>query len=403
MSLPLSGVRVLDFSRVLAGPFATMILGDLGADVVKVEPPQGDDTRYWSPPEIRGIAAYFLSTNRNKRSIVIDLKKPESRLVVERLAKWADIVVENFRPGVAERLGIDYATLSRINPKIIYCSISGFGQTGPYREKPAYDLIIQALSGHMSITGEPGRPPVKFGVPITDLTSGMMAVIAILAALHQREKTGVGQYIDVSMLDTQVYLLVNQAYNYFATGRDPERLGSAHPNIAPYQVFTTSDGYVAVAVGNDKLWVDFCKALGRQDLLENPRFKTNELRVTNRRELVEEIEKIFSRMTTSEVVELLERAGVPCGPVKKISEVLSDPQVLHRGMVTKMRHPVYGEVPALGVPLKSSVTGFEIRRAPPLKGEHTREVLREVGFTDEEIESLIAMGVVETERSEKNP
>ncbi|MEM4475465.1 MAG: CaiB/BaiF CoA-transferase family protein, partial [Fervidicoccaceae archaeon] len=253
------------------------------------------------------------------------------------------------------------------------------------------------------ITGEPGRPPVKFGVPITDLTSGMMAVIAILAALHQREKTGVGQYIDVSMLDTQVYLLVNQAYNYFATGRDPERLGSAHPNIAPYQVFTTSDGYVAVAVGNDKLWVDFCKALGRQDLLENPRFKTNELRVTNRRELVEEIEKIFSRMTTSEVVELLERAGVPCGPVKKISEVLSDPQVLHRGMVTKMRHPVYGEVPALGVPLKSSVTGFEIRRAPPLKGEHTREVLREVGFTDEEIESLIAMGVVETERSEKNP
>ncbi|MEM4036131.1 MAG: CoA transferase [Fervidicoccaceae archaeon] len=403
MSLPLSGVRVLDFSRVLAGPFATMILGDLGADVVKVEPPQGDDTRYWSPPEIRGIAAYFLSTNRNKRSIVIDLKKPESRLVVERLAKWADIVVENFRPGVAERLGIDYATLSRINPKIIYCSISGFGQTGPYREKPAYDLIIQALSGHMSITGEPGRPPVKFGVPITDLTSGMMAVIAILAALHQREKTGVGQYIDVSMLDTQVYLLVNQAYNYFATGRDPERLGSAHPNIAPYQVFTTSDGYVAVAVGNDKLWVDFCKALGRQDLLENPRFKTNELRVTNRRELVEEIEEIFSRMTTSEVVELLERAGVPCGPVKKISEVLSDPQVLHRGMVTKMRHPVYGEVPALGVPLKSSVTGFEIRRAPPLKGEHTREVLREVGFTDEEIESLIAMGVVETERSEKNP
>jgi len=363
LELPLAGIKVLDFSRVMAGPFATMILGDLGADVIKVEPPQGDDTREWKPPEIGGVAAYFLSANKNKRSIVIDLKNPKSKVVVERLTKWADVVVENFRPGVAAKLGVDYGTLSKINPKIIYCSISGFGQTGPYRDKPGYDLTILAMSGHMYITGEPGRPPVKFGVPITDLTSGMMAVIAILAALRQRELTGRGTYIDLSMLDTQVYLLVNQAFNYFATGRDPERMGSAHPNIAPYQVFEAADGYVAIAVGNDKLWELFCKALGREDLLADERFATNERRVLNREALVDEIERTLKKMSVSEVCRLLDSVGVPNAPVKKVSEVLNDPHVLYRGVVGKVPHPVYGEVPVIKFPAKFSGETLPVRLA----------------------------------------
>jgi len=392
---PLAGIRVLDFSRVLAGPFASMILGDLGAEVIKVEPPKGDDTREWKPPTINGISAYFLSTNKNKKSIVVDLKRPEAKEIVERLVKRSDIVIENFRPGVAAKLGIDYESLSKINPRIVYCSISGFGQTGPYRDKPGYDLTILAMSGHMSITGEPDRPPVKFGVPITDLTSGMMAVIAILAALHQREVTGRGVYIDVSMLDTQVYLLVNQAYNYFATGKDPERLGSAHHNIAPYQVFTAADGYIAIAVGNDKLWELFCKAIGREDLLEDSRFATNERRVINREALVEELEKVFKKMSVNEISRVLDEAGVPNAPVKRISEVLNDPHVIHRGVVSRVSHKLYGEIPVLNFPARFSNVNPQVRLPPPLKGEHTIEVLRGLGYTDEQIRELIEKGVVE--------
>ncbi|MEM3742729.1 MAG: CoA transferase, partial [Nitrososphaerota archaeon] len=336
MALPLEEVRVLDFTRVMAGPFATMLLGDLGADVIKVEPPGGDDTRGWGPPWIGGDSGYFMSVNRNKRSIIIDLKKPESWKIIEKLVKKSDIVVENFRPGVAEELGISYSRLSQINPRIIYCSISGFGQSGPYRDKPGYDLIALAMSGLMSITGEPKRPPVKFGVPIADLTTALFAVTSILSALYWREKTGRGQYIDMALLDVQILLLTHQAFNYFATGMEPERMGSAHPNIVPYQAFQTADGYIVVTVGSEKLWEKFCKAIGRPDLMENPKFRTNADRVINREELVEELSRIFRSKPTDFWLEVLEKAGVPAAPILTVGQALNDEHVKYRGMVVEV-------------------------------------------------------------------
>ena len=258
MSGPLKGVKVLDFTRVMAGPFCTMLLGELGADIVKVEPPGGEDTRGWGPPWMGEDSAYFMSVNKNKRSIILNLRAEASKEVVKRLTRWADIVVENFRPGVTDRLGISYKHLSKINPRIIYCSISGFGQSGPYRDKPGYDLVALAMSGLMSITGEPGRPPVKFGVPIADISTAVFAALAIVSALYWREKTGEGQYIDMSLLDAQISVLSHQAFNYFASGVDPKPMGSAHPNIVPYQVFETSDGYLVLTVGSEKLWKQFC-------------------------------------------------------------------------------------------------------------------------------------------------
>ena len=394
MGGPLKGLRVLDFTRAMAGPFATLVLGDLGADIIKIEPLTGDETRGWRPPEINGVSAYFLSVNRNKRSIAINLKHPESRKIIERLVKTADVVIENFRPGTARKLGIDYDTLRKINDRIIYCSISGYGQDGPYRDKPGYDLTVMAMSGLMSITGEPGRPPVKFGVPITDITTGMFAAIAILAALHYRSVTGEGQYIDMSMLDSQLLILSHQAFNYFATGRDPKRLGSAHPSIAPYQVFETMDGYIAVGVGSEKLWSIFTRVIGREDLEKDPRFETNDLRVKNREELVKELTKTFKTKTTEEWYRLLDQAGIPAAPVKKVSEILNDPHVLYRKMVIEIEHPVYGRIKSLGTPFKMSKTPGEIRIPPPLLGEHTNEILKELGFSDSEISELRESGVV---------
>lgn len=384
---------MLDFTRVMAGPFCTMLLGDLGADVIKVEPPGGDDTRSYVP-DIGGVSAYFISVNRNKRSIVIDLKKEGALEVVDRLVRASDVVVENFRPGVAEKLGIGYERLSRINPRIVYCSISGFGQDGPYRDKPGYDLIALAMSGLMDITGEPGRPPVKFGVPIADITTGMMAALAIVSALFERERSGRGQYVDISLLDTQILVLSHQALNYVAAGRDPERMGSAHPSIAPYQAFETRDGYLIVAVGNDKLWRDFTKAIGREDLADDPRFRTNPDRVRNREALVRELEEILRRRTREEWIEVLERHGIPVAPVKRVGEALSDPHVIWRKMVVEIRHPAYGDVKIPGIPLKLSRTPASIRRPPPLLGEHTVEVLREIGYSDEEMRGLVEMGIV---------
>jgi formyl-CoA transferase/CoA:oxalate CoA-transferase len=395
MAPPLEGIRVLDFTRVMSGPFATMLLGDLGADVIKIEPPGGDDTRGWGPPWIGGDSAYFMSANRNKRSIIIDLKKPESREIVKKLVEGSDVVVENFRPGVAEQLGISYDHLSKINPRIVYCSISGFGQSGAYRDKPGYDLVALAMSGLMSITGEPNRPAVKFGVPIADLTTALLAALSIVSALYWREKTGRGQYIDMSLLDVQVLLLSHQAFNYFATGEEPRRMGSAHPNIVPYQAFEASDGYIIVTVGSEKLWEQFCKVIERPDLIENPKFRTNADRVTNREELIGELERIFKSKPTLFWIEELEKAGVPAAPILTVGQVLNDEHVRYRGMVLEIEHPEAGVMKMLGTPLKMSETPGMVRSPPPTKGQHTFEILRELGFNDEEIIELKSKHVVE--------
>jgi CoA:oxalate CoA-transferase len=395
MALPLEDIRVLDFTRVMSGPFATMLLGDLGADVIKIEPPGGDDTRGWGPPWIGGDSAYFMSANRNKRSMIIDLKKLEGKEIVKKLVEKSDVVVENFRPGVAEQLGISYDNLSKINPRIIYCSISGFGQSGPHRDKPGYDLIALAMSGLMSITGEPNRPPVKFGVPIADLTTALFAALSIVSALYWREKTGRGQYIDMALLDAQVLLLSHQAFNYFATGEEPRRMGSAHPNIVPYQAFETSDGYIIVTVGSEKLWEQFCKAIGRPDLIENPKFRTNADRVINREELIEELERVFKPKPTRFWIEELEKAGVPAAPILTVGQVLNDEYVRYRGMVLEIEHPEAGVIKMLGTPFKMSVTPGVVRSPPPTRGQHTFEILRELGFDDEEIIELKSKHVVE--------
>ncbi len=397
MRAPLEGIRVLDVSRVLAGPFCTMILGDLGAEVIKVEEPRvGDGTRAWGPPFIKGESAYFLSINRNKKSITVNLKHPKGREIIYKLAEKSDVFIENFRPGVAERLGVDYEAISKVNPKIIYCSISGFGQTGPYRDKPAYDLLIQAMSGFMSFTGEPGRPPVRIGVAIMDLGAGMYAAISILAALRAREITGKGQRIDISLLDTAVSWLTYMAMNYFATGRNPRKMGSAHPNIVPYQCFEDRDGrYFAVAVGTDEHWKRLCKALGRDEWIENPKYSTNPKRVENRDELIGELEKIFKSKSRDEWLKTLEEHRVPCAPVYEVSEVLSDPQVIHRKMVIEVDHPKIGKLKQLGFPMKLSETPCEIRYPPPLLGQHTREILKELlEFSDEEIDELEREGAI---------
>lgn len=395
---PLKGIRVLDFTRAMAGPFGTMVLGDLGADIIKVEPPQGDDTRSWSPPEINGVSSYFMSANRNKRSICVDLKKEGALEIVDRLAEISDIVVENFRPGTADRLGIGYDRMNNINDRLIYCSISGFGQTGPYRDRPGFDLTILAASGLMGVTGEQGRPPVKFGTPITDITAGLFASISILSALHERDMSGKGQYIDTSMMDSSLLTLSHQATSFFATGIDPERMGSAHSSIAPYQAYRTSDGYVSVAVGSEKLWKSFCKALEIEDRISDPLLSGNRDRVINRDYLNSILEPRFLSLTTADAVALLELERIPVSPINKVSDLMDDPQVRDRKMITGMKHPVYGEYTSLGNPFRMSRTSGSLRLAPPLLGEHTMEVLGEAGFGEGRISELLSRGTVSVSR-----
>jgi formyl-CoA transferase/CoA:oxalate CoA-transferase len=394
---PLKGVRVLDVSRVLAGPFCTMILGDLGAEVIKVEEPlKGDDTRSWGPPFIEGEAAYYLSVNRNKKSITVNLKHPDGLKIIYGLAEKSDVFIENFRPGVAERLKIDYETISKINPKIIYCSISGFGQTGPYRDYPAYDLLIQAMSGFMSITGEEGRPPVRIGVALFDIGAAMYAAIAIIAALYRRDKTGVGERIDISLLDTGVSWLTYMAMNYFATGVNPKRMGSAHPSIVPYQCFQDKDGkWFALAVGNDDIWKRMCKAIGREDLMNDKRYATNPDRVRNRDELLEELNRIFKGNSRDYWMKIFMKNQVPCAPVNEVSEILSDPQILHREMVTEVKHPKIGKLKQLGIPIKYAKTTLKVEEPPPMLGQHTEEVLTNLlGYKKEEILELKKKGAI---------
>ena len=387
MSGTLSGLRVLDLSRVLAGPWAGQMLADLGADVVKVERPgAGDDTRAWGPPYLRDAdgrdtseAAYFLSANRNKRSITIDFTQPEGQRQVRELVQRADVLIENFKVGGLAAYGLDYASLQALNPRLIYCSVTGFGQQGPYAKRAGYDFMIQAMGGLMSITGkadgEEGAGPVKVGVALTDILTGLYASNAILAALAERERSGLGQYIDLALLDVQIACLGNQALNYLTTGVPPKRLGNAHPNIVPYQDFPTADGDFILTVGNDGQFRKFCEVAGHPEWSADARFATNSARVANRAELVPLIRQVTVFRTTAEWIAALELAGVPCGPINDLAQVFADPQVQARGTRIRMAHPLSGEVDLVANPIRLSRTPVDYRRPPPLLGEHNSEVL----------------------------
>ncbi|MDQ0338191.1 crotonobetainyl-CoA:carnitine CoA-transferase CaiB-like acyl-CoA transferase [Caldalkalibacillus uzonensis] len=399
---PLDGIRVIDLSRILSGPYCTMTLADLGAEVIKVEPPNGDDTRGWGPPFVVEESAYFLSVNRNKKSIVLNLKTEEGREIFLKMVKEADVVVENFRPGTLDRLKIGYDVLKEVNPRIILASISGYGQTGPYRNKPGYDVIAQGVGGLTSVTGEPGRPPVKAGFSIADIGTGMWAVIGIQSALIAREKTGQGQWIDVSLLDTMISWQTYLAGNYFASGKDPEPQGGAHPNIVPYQLFESADGYFNVAVGNDSLWAKFCQVIGEEELIDHPKYKTNADRVRHREELIPYLQNIFLKRTSKEWVEAFEEAGIPAGPVLKLSEIFTDPHVLAREQLVEVEHPTAGKVKMTGIPVKLSDTPGEIKDHPPLLGQHTEEILTKyVGLEEKKIKELAEKNIVKVYNGQK--
>ncbi|HEY9857260.1 MAG TPA: CoA transferase [Stenomitos sp.] len=391
----LTGLKVLDFTRALAGPFCTMMLGDLGAEVLKIEAPgKGDESRGWGPPFQGGESSYFLSCNRNKQSLTLNLKEAEAKSIALRLLQEADVLVENFSPGTMQRLGLDYAVAAEYNPRLIYCSISGFGQDGPNRSLPAYDLILQGMGGLMSITGPKQGPPSKVGVPIADLTAGMFAAHAILAALYHRERTGLGQYVDTSLLDGQLALLTFQAGRYFATGASPGLAGNEHPSIAPYETFVTRDGHLNVACGNDGLWRRFCTALGLEHLGEDPRFRTNSDRLAFRAELVARVEVALATLKTQEAIALLTEAGVPCGPIYRLEEVFEDQHVRELGLVQAIDHPTAGTVQFPGPPYRFSASPTELRQAPPRLGEHTDEVLARLGFVPAEVDALRQQGVL---------
>lgn len=406
MAGALSHIRVLDLSRILAGPWAGQILADLGADVIKVERPgPGDDTRGWGPPWIKddqgrdtSVAAYYLCANRNKRSITVDITQPEGQDIVRRLAAQSDVVLENFKLGGLKQYGLDYDSLKAVNPRLVYCSITGFGQDGPYAPRAGYDFLIQGLGGLMSITGrpdgEPGAGPMKVGVALTDILTGLYATNAVLAALAWREQSGEGQYIDMALLDVQVACLANQAMNYLAIGSNPRRMGNAHPSIVPYQDFPTADGHMILAIGNDGQFARFCEVAGRPELAADVRFATNRARVENRAELIPLLNEITATRTTTEWIGQLEARAVPCGPINGLAEVFADPQVQARGLAVKMPHPEAGEVPLVASPIRLSKTPVEYRRAPPLVGEHTDEILADLGVDAAGIAGLRERGVV---------
>jgi len=405
---PLSHLVVLDLSRVLAGPWCTQLLADLGAEVIKIEKPgSGDDTRSWGPPFLKdtqgrdtGEAAYYLACNRGKKSVAVDFTQSEGQAIVRELARGADIVVENFKLGGLAKYGLDYAKLSTVNPRLVYCSITGFGQTGPYAERAGYDFIIQGMGGFMSVTGErddlPGGGPQKAGIAISDLMTGMYACTAILAAIAQRELSGAGQYIDVSLLDAQVAMMAVMNMNYLVSGTPPDRAGNAHQNIVPYQVFACADGHLILAVGNDAQFARFCEIAGKTEWARDPRFTANAERVKRRDVLVPLIEVVMHSRTQGEWLAALEAVGVPCGPINRLDQVFADPQVRARGMRFDLPHRLSGTVPQVGNPLHFSATPVAYTQAPPLLGEHTLAVLSQrLGVSAESLADLAARGVVE--------
>ena len=406
----LAHLRVLDLSRVLAGPWASQLLGDLGADVIKVEKPGengkgGDDTRGWGPPWLAdgaGVpttdAAYFLCTNRNKRSLTVDITQPAGQAIVRELAAQSDVVLENFKVDGLKAYGLDYASLAALNPRLVYCSITGFGQDGPYAARAGYDFLIQGMGGLMSITGraedEEGAGPQKVGVALTDILTGLYATIAIQAALAHREKSGLGQHIDLALLDVQVACLANQAMNYLVSGKAPRRLGNGHPNIVPYQDFPTADGDMILAIGNDGQFARFCDIAGHAVWAADERFASNAARVENRSELIPLLRQTTVMKTTAEWIALLENAAVPCGPINDLAAVFADPQVLHRGLRVDLPHAAGGTAPQVANPIRFSATPIDYRRAPPLLGQDTEAVLRELGRSAEDIAALRATGVI---------
>lgn len=395
----LRGIRVLDLSRVLAGPFCAMQLADLGADVIKVEQPgYGDATRHWGPPWIGEgegrQSAYFISVNRNKRSLTLNLKREEGRAIARRLAAQADVLVENFKVGTAARWGLDYETLRAANPGLIYCAISGYGQTGPDRERPGYDFIVQAEGGVMSITGPAEGPPYKVGVAVSDVVAGLYATTAVLAALRHRENTGEGQYIDVALFDAQLAWLANVASNHLVSGETPGRYGNAHPNIVPYQTFPTADGHLALGVGSDGQFRRLCAVLERPSLAEDRRFRTNPERVAHREALVAALAAAFRARPTAAWIAALRAADIPAAPINDVGQALSHPQTAAREMVTAVSHPQTGSIPLVNSPLNLSAAPPAIRRPPPLLGEQTTAVLAELGYDAAEIERLQEQGVV---------
>lgn len=401
----LSHIRVLDLSRVLAGPWATQILGDLGAEVIKIEKPgEGDETRHFGPPFLKtadggkGDATYFLSANRNKKSVTIDFAKPEGAELIRRLARRSHVVVENFKTGALAKHGLDYEGLAAENPALVYCSLTGFGHDGPYKDKAGYDYLIQAMGGLMSITGQPdgapGAEPMKVGVAVSDLFAGLYTTIAILAALLHQARTGEGQAIDMALFDCQAAALANQAMNYLVGGKVPTRLGNAHPNIVPYQLFATADGFLVLAVANDPQFRRFCKAAGEDSLSCDPRFATNADRVAHRQELVALLTPLLARRTTAEWIAILEAANVPCGPINRIDQVFADPQAEARGLTVSLEHAT-GSLDLVASPLRLSKTPPEYRSAPPLLGQHTDEVLlEELGISPRELSRLRAGAII---------
>jgi formyl-CoA transferase len=403
----LEGIRVLDMSRILAGPWVGQLLADLGAEVIKIERPgSGDDTRTWGPPFLKDRegndtreSAYYVSANRGKKSVTLDISKAEGQAIARELASVSDVLLENYKVGDLKRYGLAYDDLCGLNPKLVYCSITGFGQTGPYRDRAGYDFMIQGMGGLMSVTGErddaPGGGPQKVGVAIADLMTGMYSTVAILAALHERQASGLGQYIDMALLDTQVAWLANQNANYLIGGEPPERMGNAHPNVVPYQTFPTRDGDMILAIGNDNQFRKFCTAAGIPDVGADPRFASNNTRIAHRQACIDALAPAIRQKTTAEWIALLEPLGVPCGPINRLDDVYADPQVQHRGLRIDVAHPLAGSIPLVANPIKYSRTPLRYDMPPPLLGEHTEEVLRGLlGKNDDEIAALHHKGII---------
>ncbi|MEN9783215.1 MAG: hypothetical protein RJA24_558 [Pseudomonadota bacterium] len=404
---PLAGLRVLDMSRILAGPWCGQVLADLGAEVIKVERPgKGDDTRAWGPPFLKdpdgkdtSESAYYLCANRGKQSVTLDIAKAEGQAIARELAQHADILLENYKVGDLKRYGLDYATLSALNPRLVYCSITGFGQDGPFKDRAGYDFMVQGMGGLMSITGErddlPGGGPQKAGVAIADLMTGMYSTVAILAAIEERHTSGRGQHIDMALLDTQVAWLANQNTNYLIGGEVPIRMGNAHPNVVPYQTFPTKDGDVIIAIGNDSQFKKFCEAAGIPETGRDPRYASNALRIANRDTCIAAIAPAVKLKTTAEWIAVLEPLGVPCGPIHRLDDVFANPQIKHRGMQVDVPHPLSGEVPLVANPIKYSRTPLSYDTPPPLLSQHTDQVLQNLlGKSDAEIAALRAAGII---------